>query len=148
MSHSLRKRSPRRWSWKKSLHLSLSISSFFASSIRLPYSFTLFFHLKTGLPLLLGPSVSLTYTFFTNSSLFFLFTLPKHLKLFLSTHSTLHSICTSFIHTSIALTLPSYHAICSSQITYFHTTHSWLVCPIPCPNLWSIHQCWQENNIL
>ena len=43
--------------------------------------------------------------------------------------TTLHSICigslaTSFIHTYIALTLPSCHTACSSLITHFHSKQS------------------------
>ena len=68
------------------------------------YSFNLFFHLTTGLTFHLGSSVSLTYIFFTNSSLF-IFALhitkpPQHIS-FLSLHYiTLHSICTRFHATS------------------------------------------------
>ena len=43
------------------------------------------------------------------------------------------------------LTLPSYQATYSSQITYFHSTHFWLLCLTLCSSLWSICQCWQEN---
>ena len=55
-------------------------------------------------------------------------------------HTTLHSIytrshATSFIHAFIALTLPSCHTSCSSQITHFQSTHSGLLCPSPCPSL-------------
>ena len=57
---------------------------------------------------------SISHTFFTNSSLFFLSIWPNHLKVFFFTHSTTphHSIsisirATSFIHTCIALTFPS-----------------------------------------
>ena len=39
-------------------------------------------------------------------------------------HNTSHA--TFFIHAFIALTLPSCYTTCSSQITNFHTTHSWL----------------------
>ena len=42
------------------------------------YSFTLSFHLTTGLPLFIGPSVLLTYTFFTNSLLLFLLADSPH----------------------------------------------------------------------
>ncbi len=66
----------RRWPWQKSLHHSLSKHSFFFSSsphplapLLLLYPFTLSFHLLSALPLLLGPSISLTYIFI-NSSLF------------------------------------------------------------------------------
>ena len=52
-----------------------------------------------------------------------------------------------FIHAFIALTLPSCYAACLSQITHFHSMHSWLLCSIPCPSLRSIHQCWQENTV-
>merc|ERR1712035_170343 len=70
----------------KSLHLSLAKHSLLASSTpliphsphSLMYSFTLSLHLKGGLPLLLGPSTSLMYTFFTNSPLFILSTCPNH----------------------------------------------------------------------
>ena len=80
-------------------------------------------------PLLLGPSISIAYTFFTNSS----FsqedqTISKDLFL---THSTT-AYFTPFVQgpmihlscTFIALTLPSCHATCYSHITHFHTTHS------------------------
>ena len=142
-------------SW--SLHLSLFMHSLLASSIppslltfTWMYSFTLSFQLTTGLPVYLGPSVSLTYTFLTNSSLFFLSIWPNHFNLFLFTHSTTshHYICTgSHITSFIALTFPSCHAVCSSEITHFHSTHSWLLYPIPCSSLGSIHQCWQKKTV-
>ena len=31
---------------------------------------------------------------------------------------------------------------------FFHSTHSWLLFLILCPNLWSICQCWQGNTVL
>ena len=45
----------------------------------------------------------------------------------------------------ITLTLHPFHATYSSHITNFRSTHSWLLCPIACPSLWSTHQCWQNN---
>ena len=49
------------------------------------YSFTLSLHLPGGLPLLLGPSLSLIYTFFTNFSFPSLLICPNHLNAFLFT---------------------------------------------------------------
>ena len=67
------------WPWQKCLYLSLFKHTFLTCSLPLPsttlsgvYSVTLSFHLTTGLPFLLWPSVSFTCTLFTNSSLFFL----------------------------------------------------------------------------
>ena len=107
---------------------------------------TLFMHvlLYPILPLLLRPSILLRYVFFTNSSLFFSQIKPPqiiHFRPFL--YTILNSICTSshvitFIHAVIALTLSSCNTPYSSQITHFHSTHSGLLCPIPCPSLWSM----------
>ena len=87
------------------------------------HSFTPSYHLTIGLPLL-GPSITL-------HKLFFLSIWSNHLKVFGHPfhYTTLHFICTSShatssIHAFIALTLPSCHATCSSQITHFHTTLS------------------------
>ena len=68
------------------LHLSLSTHSLLAyasppslsASLSCMYSFTLSFHLTTGLPLLLGSSISLTISLQT--SLFYLSMCPNHLK--------------------------------------------------------------------
>ena len=51
------------------------------------YSFNHSFHLTTGLPLLHDHSISLTYTFFTNSSFFFLSNTIMWIYLFLTYHS-------------------------------------------------------------
>ena len=62
----------KRWSQQKSLHLSLftiSIPSPLLATLSCMYSFNQSSHLNTGLPLLLlGLTVSLTHTFFTNGS--------------------------------------------------------------------------------
>ena len=77
---SLRKHPPRGWPRRrKSLRLFLSKYSLLASSIpplyqqlfSCVYTFTFSSHLTDGLPLLLGPSISFTYTFFTNFNLYF-----------------------------------------------------------------------------
>ncbi len=155
MPCSLWERPPRRWPQQKSLHLSLSKHSLLAFSsphplvapLSLMYSLTLSFHLPSGLPLLPGPSISLTYTFFTHSSLFILSIWPNHLDVFPFYpfhHSTVHftsSHTASFIHTFIALAFLSCHSTCPSQIAHFHTTHSWLLCPIPHTSFWSIRVC-------
>ena len=69
------------------------------------------------------------------------------------THSTttplhLHKIpATAFIHVFIALIFPSCHVKWFSQLSYFYSLHSWLLCPFLCPNLWSICRYLQENTI-
>ena len=45
----------------------------------------------------------------------------------------------------LSLLLPSH--LVTLQITHFHSTRSWLLCPIPCLSFWSIHQYWHENII-
>lgn len=126
---------PKRWPWRKSLSLPLSKHSLFAvsspsSSSTSPthmYSSTLSLHFPSGLSLLFGLTVLLTYTFFTNSSHFAL-NLSKPPQ-FISFHpfhySTLHSICisscsTSYIHVLVSLVIPSRHTLCPSQVTHFH----------------------------
>ena len=88
------------------------------------YSFTLSFHLTTSLPLLLVPSISLTYPFSTNSKLFFPSIRPNHLKVSFSLiplpHTLLHlHHATSIIRAFPALTSPSCHATWPSQIIHF-----------------------------
>ena len=60
------------------------------------HSFTLSFHLTTDLPLLLGPSLSLTYTFFTNFSYFFLSIWQNHLTLYNNYNHNLHVLPSPF----------------------------------------------------
>ena len=142
VSHSHWKRSLREWSQQKSLYLSLSTHSLVCSnpppSISTSFMHVLFYPILPSYNyyslLLLGPSVSLAYTFFTNLSL------SQSIVFHLFYNTTLRSICiryhaTSFIHAFIALTLPSCHVTCSFQITHFHSLYIWLMYPIPIPSL-------------
>ena len=96
------------------------------------YSFILTIYLTTGLPLLLKLSISLTYTLFTNYTLFFSLnmTKPSQSISFQPFHYTTlpfigtRSHATPFIHVFIALTLSPCHATCSFQITFFHSMYS------------------------
>ena len=87
MPRSLQKRHPRGWPQQKSFHLSL-YKHYLITIVQALSIYHLLFHLTTGLPLPVGPSISLTYTFFISYSLFFLSIRPNHLKGFMSIHST------------------------------------------------------------
>ncbi len=150
--HSLWKRLPRGWPQQTDLHLSLSMhsvpalsNSYTLTPLSLTYSFILSSHLPSGLPLLLGPSTILRYTFLTNSSFSILSMWPNHLRVLLFTHSTApHPTplpCPLLAHLSYTLSLltpphtPSTHSTRSSQVTHLYSTHSRLLHPIPCPVL-------------
>ncbi len=67
-------------------------------------------------------------------------------------HHSIHYSCLSFLtisfmHVFIPLIISPHHSTCPSQTTHFHSTHFWLLCPIPHPRLWSIRQCRQEDAI-
>ena len=72
------------------------------------YCLTILFNITTGIPFLLRQSISLTYTFLANSSLFIKFTKPPqgiyfHLFHYTTLHlQSLHVTC--LMHTFIALT--------------------------------------------
>ena len=62
-------------------------------------------------------------------------------SLWCCTHAKVH------IHILIALCIPSWQPIWSSHVTDHHCVHSKLLCCIPCPCLWYIHQCKKDNTI-
>lgn len=88
---------PKGWPWQKSLHLSLSKYSFFVCSCPLPLVapplthiilYPIVISLPSGIPFLLGTTVSLTCTFFYELSLFILSICSNHTSVFLFAHST------------------------------------------------------------
>ena len=88
LMHALWKRPLCGWPQQKSLliylatHSPIAYSSahFLSTPLSCMYCFTLSFHLTTDLYLPLTLSISLTLTFFTNSSLFFFSWWPNHFK--------------------------------------------------------------------
>lgn len=96
MLHSLWEHSPKGWPWQKSFHLSQATHSLLACLNPPPlvashshmYSFTLSTYLPSSLPLLSGPSLSLTYTFFS----IFILSMAKLFHFHPFHFSTLHSI--------------------------------------------------------
>ena len=100
-------------------------SCFFKPSPFTLYSFTQSFHLTTGLPLFLEPSISLKYMFAFHKLLTFSLSIwSNHLKVFRFTYGTTPHVikfstschAPSFIHAFIALTLPPCHSF--SQHTF------------------------------
>ena len=134
----------RRWLRQKSLHLSLSKHSL-ADWFSLPplvvplscmYSFTLFLHLPGSLPLLFGPTLSLTCTFFTNSSLSILSKYVQTTSMyFFSPIPPLHNLhhLHGFPYRTFCTCLSSSHLVTQHglQVTHFHSTHSWKLSPFP-----------------
>ena len=97
-------------------------------------SFTLFFHLTTGPPLLLGPSISITYIFSTTCSLFILSIRPSYLNVCFSPNTPLHTL------------LHLHKFPCHIFHTCFNNTHSHC-CALFYVQVWFTQHCWQGNTV-
>ena len=92
-----------------------------------------------------------SYTFFTNSSLFFLLRWPSNLKYFLFTHSTAPHLTPHKFHCHIFHTgFHSFHSPILPRhmlLWYNECVQHALLTTVPYSMSKSIYQCWQENTV-